>query len=256
MIVIPMAGLSQRFTRAGYDRPKYMLDLQGRPVFDYAVASFARLFETEDFAFVMRDVEGTAEFVRQRLAALGVANAKLVALDEPTAGQAETVAVGLDRAGCAADAPVTIFNIDSFRPGFFMTQEERAADGYLEVFDGEGEGWSFVKPVEEDRDKPEGLAARVVEKQRISDLCCTGLYHFASAASFLDAYARERETPSQELAEHYVAPIFNQLVLAGGTVRYRTIPTTDVVFCGVPAEYEALKADPSPIDGMLERAGV
>ena len=40
MIVIPMAGLSQPFTRAGYDRPKYMLEAHGRTLFDQAVLSF------------------------------------------------------------------------------------------------------------------------------------------------------------------------------------------------------------------------
>ena len=29
MIVFPMAGLSSRFTKAGYDRPKWMLPLAG-----------------------------------------------------------------------------------------------------------------------------------------------------------------------------------------------------------------------------------
>ncbi|EDP5628571.1 capsular biosynthesis protein, partial [Campylobacter jejuni] len=28
IIIFPMAGLSSRFTKAGYDKPKYMLDLK------------------------------------------------------------------------------------------------------------------------------------------------------------------------------------------------------------------------------------
>ncbi|EDP5982441.1 capsular biosynthesis protein, partial [Campylobacter jejuni] len=37
IIIFPMAGLSSRFTKAGYDKPKYMLDLKGNSVFFHAV---------------------------------------------------------------------------------------------------------------------------------------------------------------------------------------------------------------------------
>ncbi len=71
MIVIPMAGLSARFTAAGYDRPKYMLPLGGRPLFDHAVGSFARYFSDVPFLFVFREVAGTHAALAERVAALG-----------------------------------------------------------------------------------------------------------------------------------------------------------------------------------------
>ena len=40
MIVIPMAGLSSRFTKAGYTKPKYMLPLAGKSVFAHSIESF------------------------------------------------------------------------------------------------------------------------------------------------------------------------------------------------------------------------
>jgi NDP-sugar pyrophosphorylase family protein len=242
MIVLPMAGLSERFFRAGYDKPKYMLDLGGSPVFDYALRSFRSRFDQEDFLIVCRREYDTPEFVSARLAANGV-RATVVTLDAPTAGQAETVLLGLDRAEVADATPLTIFNIDSFRPGFAMTAQEYAAGGYLETFHGEGDAWSFVEPAD---DAP-ALARRVVEKMRISGECCTGLYYFRTAQLFRQAYADEQREPSQRLAEHYIAPMYNQLIARGMTVRYRTIPLDDVIFCGIPAEYEALLADPSPI---------
>lgn len=248
MIVIPMAGLSRRFFEAGYDRPKYMLDLKGRPVFDYAVASFAGRVGKEPFVFALKRDFGTEDFVRARLSVLGIDDACLVVLDADTRGQAHTVQLALEGAGAPADAALTIFNIDSFRPGFAMTSEEYGADGYLEVFAGEGTSWSFVEPTP----GVPGRAARVVEKQRISDLCCTGLYYFRTRALFEDAYRRERAAPSQPLAEDYVAPLYNHLISDGRTVRYRHIPDEDIKFCGVPAEYEALRSGAEPM-GRLQQ---
>lgn len=63
MIVIPMAGLSRRFRDAGYDVPKYRLELHGQTVFARAVGSFRSLFDAEPFLFIVREEPGVAEFV-------------------------------------------------------------------------------------------------------------------------------------------------------------------------------------------------
>lgn len=244
MIVIPMAGQSRRFADAGYALPKYMLPLNGATVFDHAVNSFRGLFDDTPFLFIGRDVAGTGEFVRLSCQALGVRDASVIMLDAPTAGQAETVELGLREARVADAAPITIFNIDTFRPGFrYPTEAWGASDGYLEVFHGAGANWSYVRPSETEP----GLAVETAEKRPISDLCCTGLYHFAEAGAFRSALAAERDRPAAP--ELYVAPLYNHLIAAGRRVHYRLIEPTQIVFCGVPYEYEALR---SVSDGASE----
>lgn len=230
-IVIPMAGLSRRFSEAGYTRPKYMLDLHGRSVFAHAVGSFATYFDTAPFLFVARDIAGTPEFIAAECAALGIADARVHLLRAPTAGQAETVELGL--ADVPADTAITIFNIDTFRPGFRYPDFADSA-GYLEVFRGSGANWSYVRPGL----GPEPLALETAEKRPISDLCCTGLYHFSNADQFRHALAQERLKPSA--AELYVAPLYNALIQAGAKIHYQVVGAEDVVFCGVPTEYETL----------------
>jgi hypothetical protein len=232
MIVIPMAGRSQRFYDAGYDRPKYQLQLAGRSVFAHAVASFEAAFAATPFLFVA--AAGAGPFVRAEARALGVAAFEIVTLAAPTAGQAETVERGLDALGWSG--PLTIFNIDTFRPGFAFPGEPLAsADGWLEVFRGEGANWSYVKPAP----GPEPWAAQTAEKRPISDLCCTGLYHFACAEDFRSALAAERAAP--QAAELYVAPLYNHLIAQGRRIGWRLIEPAQVVFCGTPAEYEGLR---------------
>lgn len=244
MIILPMAGLSSRFANEGYHKPKYQLDLDGYPVFDYALRSFVDRFRIEDILIILRPNHDNEAFVNARLAANGV-TAKLVLVDRDTAGQAETVSLGLSSAQVGEAEPLTIFNIDSFRPGFCMSTDEYSKDGYVETFLGQGEGWSFVAPVDDNMSS--GLAKKVVEKVRISDLCCTGLYYFRRRAMFDAAYAQELAEPSQNLPEHYIAPIYNQMIRRGLEVAYRVIPSDQVIFCGVPAEYRQLVADPTTI---------
>ncbi|MBP0444261.1 glycosyltransferase family 2 protein [Roseomonas sp. SSH11] len=238
MIVIPMAGMSRRFTEAGYDRPKYMLPLHGRSVFAHAVESFAAYFASHPFLFIARDVADTATFIAQECRTLGISEARVAILTAPTAGQAETVELGFLQAGVPDDSPVTIFNIDTFRPGFRFPDAPwwPASDGYLEVFRGSGANWSYVRPA----DGPEPVALETAEKRPLSDLCCTGLYHFARAHDFHEALRKEREQPSAP--ELYVAPLYNHLITHGGRIHYDLVAADKVIFCGVPAEYEALLA--------------
>ena len=235
MIVIPMAGRSQRFRDAGYDQPKFMLQLDGRSVFAHAVSSFERYFADTPFLFITAG-EGAAAFVDRSCDQLGLMQVQIVDLSAPTGGQAETVVMGLDQAGVAAHVPLTIFNIDTFRPGYVAPGPWfEGLDGWLEVFRGEGANWSYVKPAP----GAETLALGTAEKRPISDLCCTGLYHFARAGDFRAALAAERRDP--QARELYVAPLYNHLIGSGARVGYSLIPRSEVVFCGTPAEYEALR---------------
>lgn len=246
MIVLPMAGLSSRFFKAGYTEPKYMLDLHGRTVFAHALGSFRAYFGQERILIICRADYDTPDFVRAECAKAGLAedDLDLVVLDHETAGQAETVALGLERAKADPEAPLTIFNIDTFRPGF---QHPKAfdlgnIDGYVEVFQGPGEHWSFVRP---DTSDPDAFrAAEVAEKVRISDLCSTGLYYFRDVALFQSLYApiAAKDPATLQGGERYIAPLYNDAIGQGADIRYAVIDADEVLFCGTPDEYDALRA--------------
>jgi hypothetical protein len=211
--------------------------LDGRSLFDHAVGSFEAYFETEPFLFILRDDGDAPAFVEGRLKALGIRHGTLVALGAPTSGQATTVILGLDSIGCPADEPITVFNIDTFRPGFRYPEADWFAesDGYLEVIRASDPGLSFVRP------DPATKAPRVLEtaeKKVISDLASTGLYHFRRADHFHAAYDQERLRPSA--AELYIAPLYNHLIAAGKPVHFRLLEPHQNVFCGTPQQYRAL----------------
>lgn len=235
-----MVGLSSRFAKAGYAVPKYMLPLGGRSVFSHAVSSFSAYFGALPFVFVVRDIQGTADFVKRECDALNIADARVVILPDMTRGQAETVMEGLSRTACRDDDGVTVFNIDTFRPSFRFPDafDVASVDGFLEVFEGSGANWSYVRP---DEARPCGVA-ETAEKRAISNLCCTGLYHFRTPALFEEAYAAQVGLDARQLqgGELYVAPLYNELIRRGYDLRYSLIRRSDVIFCGVPAEYEAL----------------
>lgn len=230
IFVIPMAGESRRFRAAGYCRPKYELTLHGRPVFDHAVNSFASYFDSEPFLFVVRAT--ASDFVRERCRILGIRNPLIVPLHCGTSGQAESVLRGIDAAGIDDGESITIFNIDTFRPGYRLP--ECACDGVIEVFHGEGLSWSFIAL---HPSRPFAVS-ETAEKLPISKFCCTGVYQFSAASDFRWAYDQPLIARSEaERTERYVAPLYNPLIAHGRDIRYELIAAEDVIFCGTPEQY-------------------
>lgn len=244
MIVFPMAGLSSRFSKAGYDRPKYMLPLGKATMFAEAVSGFSALYDKEHFLFVCRDIADTEAFIHRELARMSNRPRAycVIVLEAPTSGQAETVYEGLRLADVADETRLTVFNIDSHRKNFSYPTifDIDDIDGYLEVFHGDGDHWSFARPA--DADPGACRVAEVAEKIRISDLCSTGLYYFRQTGLFRRLYEETLTLDPSDLqgGERYIAPLYNMALRDGCDIRYALISTQDISFTGTPAEYEAL----------------
>lgn len=242
MFVIPMAGLSSRFFKAGYTQPKYQLSLDGKSVFERALSSFSAYFASDLFVIILRDVYDTQAFVEAQLQHMGIRHYHISVLTAETAGQAETVYLGLQALALAHDEPLYIFNIDTFRYGFQKPTIAEHCDGYLEVFRGEGEHWSFI---EVDAD---GQVTRTTEKERISDLCSDGLYFFRSYRGFMQLFETTKAQGLYTKGELYIAPMYNQMIASGQPIGYVLIDDSEIDFCGTPDEYvylqqHGLKAD-------------
>lgn len=234
MIVIPMAGLSSRFFKAGYDVPKYQLMLGEKTVFARSLLSFQAYFDSDLFLIIIRDVYDTKAFVEKQIQQLGIKHFHICVLNNETEGQAHTVYLGLHSLALAQDEPLYIFNIDTFRYDFIKPTIAETCDGYLEVFQGEGEHWSFIEVDNNDN------VICTTEKQRISDLCSDGLYYFKSAQVFIQLFEYAQMHQLHTKGELYIAPLYNLMIAQGMKIGYVLIELSQIDFCGTPDEYQAL----------------
>lgn len=232
MIVIPMAGVSRRFFDAGFMAPKYQLMLGSHTVFSRVTESFRRYFNSDTFLFIVRATHDTPAFVATQLAGMDITGYQILILPEETAGQADTVYRALPE--IAEDEPLYIFNIDTLRHDFQKPEWVAAVDGYLEVFRGEGEHWSFVQA------GAGSQVQRTAEKKRISDLCSNGLYYFRNKRLFSACYEEAVQQVSPAGSERYIAPLYNHMIGRGLDVRFALIERDQVDFCGTPQEYRQL----------------
>ena len=229
-----MAGLSQRFINEGFTLPKYMLYVRNKSLFSLAINSFSNYFNDCKFLFISRDLFETKRFIEAECSLLGIKNYEIIILNKPTKGQAETVFIGINKSIIKECEPITIFNIDTFRPDFKFPTNISEWDGYLEVFWGEGNNWSYAKTEYENSTK----VIETAEKNQISNYCSTGLYYFKSAKIFVEAYQFQTSiTESDTIKEFYIAPLYNVLIHQNKNIHIELIQKSDVFFCGVPEEY-------------------
>lgn len=231
-----MAGLSSRFFKAGFKKPKYMLPLGETFVFNEAIKSFKIYFSTDLFLFIIRDEKEVLDFVSNRCKELGVLNYEIAVIDFDTRGQADTVNEGLGIINKhLSNEEVYIFNIDSIRLNFKKPSFSflKNISGFLEVFEGEGNHWSFVDPVDLE------IVNKTTEKIRISNLCSNGLYYFNTVLEFKQCFRKmELENDYNEL---FVAPMYNFLIQEKKIVKYIKVDARDTLFAGTPKEYKALR---------------
>lgn len=235
MFIIPMAGLSSRFFKAGFSVPKYQLTLGSETVFSWSVKSFKNYFESDKFIFIYRDIFDTRNFILSEISSLKIKNFEIICLDDTTKGQADTVYQGLLRIN--SNEELFIFNIDSKIKNFIKPNWLTQCDGYLEVFKGEGDNWSFVEP----KNRYEVL--RTTEKERISDLCSDGLYYFKSRDIYIKTFLEAQNKKYLTKGEYYIAPLYNLLIKNNAKILYYLTNQNNLQFCGTPTEYNDLNEE-------------
>ena len=231
-----MAGKSSRFYKEGYALPKFMLPLAtDSNVFRESLRSFANYFEKDYFLFINRSDDNSKEFIAKESETLGIKNFGIVTVDFDTLGQADTVNMGLNMVeNLNLDEPIYIFNIDSIRVNFIKPDSKFLTNtsGFLEVFKGNGDHWSFIEA------GIDNTVKKTTEKIRISNLCSNGLYYFSTVEVFFKTFQTFKDINNYK--ELFIAPMYNVLINNNETVKYRIVEPSDTLFSGTPNEYEAL----------------
>jgi len=83
-LVIPMAGSSDMFTDAGYDSPKWLIDIDGKPMIQHVIDQFP---EVTDILFICKE-DDVQDSVKQKLESLG---GKVVKIKQSSGGPVDTV---------------------------------------------------------------------------------------------------------------------------------------------------------------------
>lgn len=230
--VITMAGLGSRFQKAGYQVPKYMIEAKGRTLFEWSLDSLLDYDpHISRYVFVVRKEDDPDSFIRQKCRVCGLKNIEIVGLDCLTDGQATTCMLALPY--CEEDAPILVYNIDTYVEPHGMRYSDISGDGHIPCFHAPGDHWSFV------RLDDMGNAVEEREKKRISDNCTLGAYYFSSAGLYRRLYEEYYSDGGRlEKNERYIAPLYNLMIEKGMKVTISIVPAEKVHVLGTPDELQ------------------
>ena len=232
-IIITMAGLGSRFRNAGYDVPKYMIEVKGKTLFEWAMDSLLDYNpHVSSYFFIVRVEDNAMEFIKEKCPNYGLYNNKVIEIDYTTDGQATTAMLAMPY--CQKDESLLIYNIDTYVESGEMKYADLSGDGCIPCFHADGDHWSFV------RLNGEGKAVEVVEKKRISDNCTLGAYYFSSADLYSQLYS-EYYKAEKSCKEKYIAPLYDYLIKSEGKVMISIVDEKKVHVLGTPEELEVFK---------------
>ena len=229
-----MAGESSRFFKNGFKMPKYKLKLNNKTILENILLGFQDYFKCEKFIFGLNPKFNDVIFVKSVCEKIGIQSYKVIELKSTTRGQAETVNIILSNIKNLDESDeIYIFNIDTIHLNFKKQDlNQMKCSGYLELFIGEGNQWSFAK-IEENNNK----IIKVKEKDRISKYCSNGLYCFLNAKIFKHYFNIYQHLTEKEL---YIAPMYNLLIEDKLTIKGIILTKNNFIFCGTPQEYKIL----------------
>lgn len=239
-LVMPMAGRGSRFSREGWNVPKPLIDLGGRPAFWWAAESVRRACAVRETVFVVL-AEHVADFHIDDVIASYYPDARVLVVAEVTAGAAESAALGA--AAVESSGAIAVNDCDhAFRvwgmPGLVARLTDEV-DGALLGFRSTSPEYSYVAL------DAQGLVARTAEKDPVGPFAIAGCYLFRDARVFIDAVAAYRA--ECEYPELYVSGVYNVMIRRGGAIAFHEL-AAHVPF-GTPEELA--RTDAAQLERLL-----
>ncbi|MBL4900977.1 MAG: glycosyltransferase family 2 protein [Colwellia sp.] len=228
-IVIPMAGAGSRFTKAGYEKPKPFIDVNGKPMIVRVLENLA--YPEARYILIARKehMEKEAELVKQIEKEF---NAIFIPIDKLTEGTACTVLYA--RKYINNDEPLLIANsdqiVDMNISDFIDDCKKRKLDGSILTFIDEFKDpkWSFAK-IDDNN-----LVTQVKEKVVISEFATVGIYLYSKGKEFVNATIDMIIENERVNGEFYTCPTYNYAIEDNAKIGIYNIEYTQMHGIGTP----------------------
>lgn len=214
-IVIPMAGRGSRFAKAGYELPKPLIDVNGRPMIEVVTRNIAPKRQHR-FIYICQQEHLEKYSLSERLKKISP-NCEIIAIDHITDGAACTVLLAeryIDN-----DDPMMIANSDQFVDTDIndYLSAIKDNDGLIMTMPADDPKWSFIQY---DKD---GYVTMVREKEVISNEATVGIYNYAKGSYFIKYAKQMIEKNIRVNNEFYVAPVYNEMIEDGKKIVFKDV---------------------------------
>ncbi|NFG60726.1 sugar phosphate nucleotidyltransferase [Clostridium sp. CMCC3677] len=241
-LIMPMGGGGTRFGNKGFNLPKPLIELQGKPFFYWATQSIVKFMEVKDITFVV---------LKEHIERFDIVNrineyypdAKIQIVPEVLNGAVLTCMEGIKV--IEDDLPILFNDCDhaficnSFYD-FCKIAEFNQMDGAMLTFESNDSKYSFLEF------DSTGNVCRTVEKQAISNEAICGAYYFRNRDIFKTAV--EKYLIECSYSEFFVSGVYNEMANRGDIIK--SFRVDEHISFGTPDEYDDAVTD-SRLEALL-----
>jgi len=228
-IVIPMAGEGSRFVKEGYELPKPLIDVEGKPMIQRVVENLS--FDAHHI-FLVRKSHLDYYQVDKTLRSIVGSSCTIVPVPGLTEGAACTALLADE---LLDDGPLLIANADQLvdynRDEFLYSVRSDLTD-YIWTFTDDNPKWSFVKTL-----KGSNNIKEVAEKKVISNTATCGIYYWTQGLHFSRCAKEMIRRNDRANGEFYICPSFTYQIQQGNFVC--SFPVKNMWGLGTPEDLHA-----------------
>ncbi len=234
-LIMPMGGGGTRFGNKGFNLPKPLIELQGKPFFYWATQSIMKFMDVKDLTFVVLQDHIDRFDIKNRILQY-YPDANIQVIPEVLNGAVLTCLEGIK--AIDDDLPILFNDCDHA----FLCQdfydyaaagEFAEVDGALLTFLSDNPAYSYVE-----FDDAHSVIG-TIEKQVVSNEAICGAYYFKNCKIFSDAV--EVYLDHCAYKEFFVSGVYNEMVKLGKKIT--TFPIDEHITFGTPDEYDAALND-------------
>jgi dTDP-glucose pyrophosphorylase len=210
-VLIPMAGAGKRFEKAGYNLPKPLIEVNGKPMIQVVVESLSidanYIYIVQEEHYEKYNLEKTLKDITP--------NCEIIKINGVTEGAACTTLKALDFID--NDASLLIVNSDQFikwnSSEFISSVNAGGYDGGILTFKSSDPNCSYAK-VDDNNSVSE-----VAEKKPISDNATVGIYYWKKGLDYVRCAQQMIEKNIRTNNEFYVCPVYNEAITDGKNIK-------------------------------------
>ena len=213
-ILIPLGSASQFFENSAYVYPKPLIDILGKPMIQHVVENLMQISDHKRFIFIVRDEDCVRYHLDSTLRLLVKDQIEILKIPRETKGAACSALLASEF--IADDEPLVICNGDqifdlNINEPLKIIREDQV-DAACLFFKSVHPRWSYVR-------LEDGNIVEAAEKHPLSANAIAGFYYFSKGRDFVDAAKRMILKDAQVNGAFFIAPVFNELVLAEKRMR-------------------------------------
>ena len=240
-LLLPMAGRGSRFSETGYDLPKPLLDIDGKPMVVQAVSCLPK---SDNNIFICL-AEHIDSFNIDSILKENFLNTSIIKITEVTKGQACTCEIGIELGELDLEKPVLISACDNGVYYDSQKYQDLLDDTTIDVI-----VWSF-RNNQTSKINPNAYAwLKVDENDNILNVSCKnfiyddplkthaiiGTMFFRKAKYFIDGLKKNYEKNITTNGEYYVDDVLNQNIKSG--LKIKVFETENYICWGTPNDYK------------------